>query len=68
MADTPTYVPLPAIADFDSRTEAAADFRRVKSDAWSGPEASLPKHMYFNERGARNFELPERWPPAPPAM
>jgi tetratricopeptide (TPR) repeat protein len=42
------------------RAEAEADFRRVKSDVWSGPETSLPKHMYFNDRGARNFELPER--------
>lgn len=50
------------------RTEALADYRRVKSDAWSGNEASLPRHMYFNERGMRTFDLPEPWPPPPPTM
>jgi tetratricopeptide (TPR) repeat protein len=50
------------------RAEALADYRRVKSDAWSGDEPSLPQHMYFNERGMRNFDLPEPWPPPPPTM
>jgi tetratricopeptide (TPR) repeat protein len=50
------------------RAEALADYRRVKSDAWSGPERSLPRHMYFNERGIRNFDLPEPWPPPLPTM
>jgi tetratricopeptide (TPR) repeat protein len=48
------------------RGKALADFQRVKSDAWSGPDASMPRHVYFTERGTRNFELPERWPPTPP--
>ena len=48
------------------RAEALADYDRVKSDAWSGEEPSLPRHLYFNERGMRNFELPEPWPPPPP--
>ena len=50
------------------RAEALADYDRVKSDAWSGEEPSLPRHMYFTERGMRDFELPEPWPPAPPTM
>jgi tetratricopeptide (TPR) repeat protein len=50
------------------RTEALADYRRVKSDAWSGDEPSLPRHLYFNDRGTRNFDLPEPWPPPPPTM
>jgi tetratricopeptide (TPR) repeat protein len=48
------------------RAEALADYRRAKSDAWSGEEPSLPRHMYFNERGTRKFDLPEPWPPPPP--
>lgn len=50
------------------RAEALADYRRVKSDAWSGAEPSLPRHMYFNERGMRNLDLPEPWPPPSPTM
>lgn len=50
------------------RAEALADYRRVKSDAWSGDEPSLPRHLYFNERGMRIFDLPEPWPPPPPTM
>jgi tetratricopeptide (TPR) repeat protein len=50
------------------RAEALADYRRVKSDAWSGEEPSSPRHMYFNERGMRNFGLPEPWPLPPPTM
>jgi tetratricopeptide (TPR) repeat protein len=50
------------------RAEALADHLRVKSDAWSGDEPSSPRHMYFNERGTRNFDLPEPWPPPPPTM
>jgi tetratricopeptide (TPR) repeat protein len=48
------------------RAEALADYRRVKSDAWDGQEASLPRHVYFDERGARKFDSPEPWPPLPP--
>jgi tetratricopeptide (TPR) repeat protein len=50
------------------RAEALADYRRVKSDAWSGDEPYLPRHMYFNERGTRNVDLPEPWRPPPPTM
>jgi len=50
------------------RAEGLADYSRVKSDAWSGDERSLPRHMYFDERGRRNFDLPESWPPSPPTM
>jgi hypothetical protein len=48
------------------RAEALADYRRVKSDAWSGEERFLPRHLYFDERGIRNFDLPEPWPAPPP--
>lgn len=50
------------------RAEALADYRRVKSDAWSGEEPTLPRHIYFNERGMRNFDLPEQWPAPSPTM
>jgi tetratricopeptide (TPR) repeat protein len=48
--------------------EALADYRRVKSDAWSGDEKYLPLHLYFNARGSRDFDLPQPWPPSPPKM
>jgi tetratricopeptide (TPR) repeat protein len=48
------------------RAEGLADYSRVKSDAWSGEERFLPRHMYFDERGRRNFDSPEPWPPPPP--
>jgi tetratricopeptide (TPR) repeat protein len=57
-----------AYAKAGRRAEALADYRRVKSDAWSGKEPYLPRQMYFNKNGARNFDLPEPWPPKPPAM
>lgn len=57
-----------AYAKAGRRTEALADYRRVKSDAWSGQEPYLPRQMYFKANGARNYELPEPWPPKPPAM
>jgi hypothetical protein len=50
------------------RAEGLADYHRVRSDAWSGDETSLPRQMYFDERGRRNFHLPEPWPPSPPTM
>jgi hypothetical protein len=50
------------------RAEALADYHRVKSDAWSGTEPSLPRNLYFGDRGARDFALPEPWPPPPPTM
>jgi tetratricopeptide (TPR) repeat protein len=50
------------------RAEALADYRRLKSDAWSSDERLLPRHFYFNERGKRNFAVPGPWPPPPPAM
>jgi hypothetical protein len=45
------------MCDVDSRAEALADYRRVKSDAWSGDEPSLPRHMFFNDPriASRNF-------------
>jgi tetratricopeptide (TPR) repeat protein len=57
-----------AYAKAGRRAEALADYRRVKSDAWSGDEPSLPRHMYFNDRGMRIFDMPERWPPPPATM
>jgi tetratricopeptide (TPR) repeat protein len=49
------------------RAEALADYRRVKSDAWLiGEGPSSPRHLYFDERGMRNFDLPEPWPLTPP--
>jgi hypothetical protein len=50
------------------RAEALAEYRRVKSDAWSGEERFLPRSMYFNASGNRNFDLPESWPPPPPTL
>lgn len=49
------------------RTEAQADYARLKSDAWSGQAPYLPRQMYFKANGTRNYDLPESWPP-PPAM
>lgn len=57
-----------AYAKAGRRAEALADYRRVKSDAWSGKEPYLPRQMYFKKSGARNYDLPEPWPPKPPAM
>jgi tetratricopeptide (TPR) repeat protein len=48
------------------RAEALADYRRVKSGAWSGDEKYLPRHLYFNARGMRDFGSPDPWPPPPP--
>jgi tetratricopeptide (TPR) repeat protein len=50
------------------RAEALADYRRVKSDAWSGEEKNWPRHLYFDPQGARNFDLPQPWPPLPPKI
>lgn len=50
------------------RAEALADYRRVTSDAWNGDEPNLPRDLYFDKRGLRNFEMPEPWPPPPPKM
>jgi len=50
------------------RADALADYGRVKSDAWEGQEQLMPRHMYFNERGNRNYDLPEPWPPPPPKL
>jgi tetratricopeptide (TPR) repeat protein len=50
------------------RADALSDYRRVKSDAWSGEERFLPRHMYFDESGHRNHDSPEPWPAPPPAL
>jgi len=50
------------------RAEAMADYRRVKSDVWSGEERFLPRHSYFNERGYRDYAMPEPWPPPAPTL
>ena len=50
------------------RTDAVAEYNRVKSDVWYGQEQSLPRQLYFTKSGARAYELPESWPPPPPAM
>ena len=47
------------------REQALADYQRVKSDAWGGEERYTPKHMYFDESGSRNIDLPEPFPPPP---
>jgi len=48
------------------RADALADYRRLKSDAWSGEEQYLPRHQYFDARGLRDFDEPQPWPPSPP--
>lgn len=48
------------------RSKALADYRRVKSDAWEGESPYLPRDLYFDERGERNYELPEPWPAPSP--
>jgi tetratricopeptide (TPR) repeat protein len=50
------------------RTDAAADYDRVKSEAWDGQEPYLPRQLYFTKSGTRDYDLPESWPPPPPAM
>ena len=50
------------------RTDAAADYDRVKSDAWLGQEPYLPRQRYFTKSGIRDFDVPESWPPPAPAM
>ncbi len=47
------------------RSEALADYGRLKSEAWDGQDPYLPKNMYFDARGHRNPDLPEPWPPVP---
>jgi tetratricopeptide (TPR) repeat protein len=50
------------------RERALADYRRVKSNAWGGEERLMPRHMYFDERGSRNQDVPEPFPPPPPKL
>jgi hypothetical protein len=57
-----------AYAKAGRRAEALADYRRVKSDAWSSEGPASPRHIYFNEQGARNFDVPSPWPQPPPTM
>ncbi len=40
------------------RSDALADYQRLKSDAWTGEERSLPRNVYFDERGARVATYP----------
>ena len=47
------------------REQALADYRRVKSNAWGGEERLMPRHIYFDERGNRNHDFPEPFPPPP---
>jgi tetratricopeptide (TPR) repeat protein len=47
------------------REQALADYRRVKSDVWGGEERLAPRHMYFDENGRRNYDVPESFPPPP---
>lgn len=47
------------------REKALADYLRVKSEAWRGKESYAPRHVYFDESGARNIALPEPFPPPP---
>jgi tetratricopeptide (TPR) repeat protein len=50
------------------REDAMSDYARVKTDVWGDVEESLPRHIYFNERGVRVFNQPEPWPPPPLTM
>jgi len=50
------------------RTEALADYRRVKSDVWFGQAPYLPRDIYFDERGNRNYDMPEPFPAPPPML
>jgi hypothetical protein len=47
---------------------ALGDYSRVKSDAWAGEEKLLPRHLYFDESGKRDYDSPEPWPPSPPTL
>ncbi|WP_300757755.1 hypothetical protein [Janthinobacterium sp.] len=47
------------------RKQAMADYRRVKSSAWSGNENLMPQHIYFDERGNRDYNAPEPFPASP---
>ena len=47
------------------RDQALADYRRVKSDVWGGQERLAPRHMYFDENGRRDYDVPESFPPPP---
>jgi tetratricopeptide (TPR) repeat protein len=50
------------------REQALADYRRVKSDAWAGEERLMPRHTYFDDRGSRNHDFPEPFPPPTPKL
>lgn len=50
------------------RNEALADYRRVKSEAWGWEERLAPRHTYFDEDGARNYDAPDPFPPSPPEL
>jgi tetratricopeptide (TPR) repeat protein len=47
-------------------SEARADYQRLKSDAWGGPDQYLPRNLYFEADGSRRRDVPQPWPPAPP--
>ncbi len=47
-------------------SEARADYQRLQSDAWYGPDQYLPKSLYFEAKGTRRRDIPQPWPPAPP--
>lgn len=48
------------------QAEAEADYLRVKSDVWYGEERFMPRHIYFNESGSRDYDSPEPFPAPPP--
>jgi len=50
------------------RAEALADYRRVKSGVWFGQAPYSERDIYFNERGDRNYDMPEAWPGPPPML
>lgn len=45
--------------------QALADYRRVKSDVWGEEDRFMPRHMYFDDNGRRNYDAPEPFPPPP---
>ncbi len=50
------------------RKLALADYRRVKSNAWSIEGGVTMRDLYFHENGSRRLDVPELFPPRPPKL